>query len=268
MESLHRRRRTVGFVPTMGVLHEGHLSLIRKARKENQVLVVSIFVNPLQFGPAEDFRRYPRNLLKDRLLLSKEKVDYLFLPSVRSLYPPGSQTFVEVRELSHRLCGPLRPGHFRGVATIVTKLFNLVQPQRAYFGAKDYQQALIVKQLAKDLNFDLEVKILPLLRDQDGLAFSSRNAYLSAKQRSRALSLPRALAWVKGEIQGGKRNLNFLRGGILKRLKANFDRIDYVEFLEPKTLQPVRLIRPPLVIAAAGWVGKTRLIDNVIIKPL
>ena len=265
MERLRIRGRTIGFVPTLGALHEGHLSLVRRARKENQVVVVSIFVNPLQFGPQEDFRRYPRPLHRDRSLLSKEKVDYLFVPTVRALYPKGSQTFVEVKELSRGLCGRFRPGHFRGVATVVTKLFNLVRPHRAYFGAKDYQQALIIKRLVKDLSFDVEVKILPLVRDRDGLALSSRNAYLSRGQRARAQSIPHALAWAKIEIERGNRDRGSIRAGILRRLRPHLDRIDYVELVEPKTLQPLKLVRGSLVIAVAGWVGKTRLIDNVII---
>ncbi len=267
MVRLRARGKTLGFVPTLGALHEGHLSLVRRARKENQVVVVSIFVNPLQFSPQEDFRRYPRPLRRDRTMLSKEKIDYLFVPTVPSFYPRGSQTFVEVKELSRGLCGRFRPGHFRGVATVVTKLFNLVRPHRAYFGAKDYQQALVVKQLAQDLNFDLEVKVLPLVRDRDGLALSSRNTYLSRAERVRAQSIPHALAWAKVELQGGNRDLSSIRWGILRRLKPGLNRIDYVEIIEPKTLQPLKSIRGGLVIAVAGWVGKTRLIDNVIISP-
>lgn len=267
MEGLRRLGRTIGLIPTLGALHEGHLSLVRKARSENRVVVVSIFINPLQFGPREDLGRYPRNLAKDRFLLSKEKVDYLFVPNARSLYPAGYQTFVEVTVLSRGLCGRFRPGHFRGVATVVTKLFNLARPHRAYFGAKDYQQALIVKRLARDLNFNLEVEILPSVRDKDGLALSSRNRYLSGRERERALSIPHSLAWAKEEIRRGNRNLGLLRTGILRRLRINLDRIDYVEFLQPNTLQQVKSLREGFVIALAGWVGKTRLIDNVIIQP-
>lgn len=265
MERLRARGRTIGFVPTMGALHEGHLSLIRRARRENDVVAVSLFVNPLQFGPREDLAHYPRKGRHDRLLLLKEKVDSLFLPTLRSLYPSGYQSFVEVTELSRGLCGKFRPGHFRGVATIVTKLFNLTRPHRTYFGAKDYQQALMVKRLAKDLNFDLEVRLLPLVRDRDGLALSSRNVYLSKEERERALSLSRSLNWAKGEIKRGNRNLPLIRRGILRRLRLALDRIDYVEFVETQTLKPVTVIRSPFLLAVAGWVGKTRLIDNVII---
>ncbi len=267
MERLRARGRKIGFVPTMGALHEGHLSLVRKARKENRVVVVSIFVNPLQFGPKEDFRRYPKRFRQDRLALQKEGVDYLFLPSQKSLYDQSHQTYVEVTGLSKGLCGRFRPGHFRGVATVVTKLFNLVRPNRAYFGAKDYQQALIVKRLALDLNFNLEVKVLPIVRDRDGLAMSSRNAYLSGTERKRALSIPHSLLWARMEVQAGRRSLRFLRAGILKRLRQGLNRVDYVEFLEPKKLEPVTSLRGQVVVAVAGWVGKTRLIDNVIIRP-
>ena len=267
MERLRTRGKTIGFVPTMGALHEGHLSLIRRARKENQMVVASLFVNPLQFGPREDYRRYPRNFRADRLLLAKEKVDYLFCPSLRSFYLPNHQTFVEVEKLSAGLCGRFRPGHFRGVATVVAKLFNLARPHRAYFGAKDYQQAVLLRQLARDLNFDLEVKIAPVIRDTDGVALSSRNAYLSAEERRRARSISQALFWARQEVRRGNRNPKALRAGILRKLRLNLSRIDYVEFVEPISLQPVRSIRGRVLIALAGWVGKTRLIDNVIISP-
>jgi len=264
MDALRRRGRTIGFVPTMGMLHEGHLSLVRRARRENDAVAVSLFVNPLQFGPREDFRRYPRNFKRDRFLLSKEKVDFLFAPPARALYPRGFQTVVEVTELSKGLCGRFRPGHFRGVATVVAKLFNLAKPDRAYFGAKDYQQAVILQRLAKDLDFDLEVKILPLIRDRDGLALSSRNAYLSGAERARALSISRALFSARRAVRLGERNLRRLRAQIMRELRRNLDRVDYVEFVEPKTLQRIKSLRRGAVIAVAGWVGKTRLIDNVI----
>lgn len=267
MERLRARGRTLGFVPTMGALHEGHLSLVRRARRENRIVVVSIFVNPLQFGPREDLKRYPRPVHRDRSLLLKEKVDYLFMPSPRALYPQGYQTFVEVPDLSRRLCGKFRPGHFEGVATIVTKLFNLARPHRAYFGSKDYQQAQIIRTLARDLDFDLEVKLLPLVRDRDGLALSSRNAYLSSNERKRARSIPLSLIWAQSEIRRGNRSLTALRSGILRQLRPNLSRIDYVEFVELETLQPVKSVKNRLVIALAGWVGKTRLIDSAIIRP-
>ncbi len=265
MGKLRARGRKIGFVPTMGALHEGHLSLVRKARRENPVVVVSIFVNPLQFGPKEDLRRYPRTLGQDRKMLQKAKVDYLFMPNISALYPPGYQTFVEVPQLAGGLCGKFRPGHFRGVATVVTKLFNLVRPHRAYFGLKDYQQAQIIKRLARDLDFDLKVRLLPLIRDKKGMAMSSRNAYLSPKEKARALAISCALAWAKSEIRKGNQNLKTLLSGVRGRLRPNLSRLDYVEFVEPESLQPVKSIKGRVVLAVAGWVGKTRLIDNVII---
>ena len=266
MERLRARGKTIGFVPTMGALHEGHLSLVRKAERENGIVVVSIFVNPLQFGPREDLRRYPRTMRRDRDLLRHEKVDYVFAPNAKSFYPSGFQTFVEVTDLSRGLCGKFRPSHFRGVATVVTKLFNIVLPHRAYFGLKDYQQALIIKRLARDLNFNLEVKLLPSVRDKDGLALSSRNAYLSPEERERALSISHSLRWAKSQVRKGNRDLRRIRAGILDGLRPNLDKIDYLEIVEAETLQSVRSIRGRLVITLAGWVGKTRLIDNVIIS--
>ncbi len=265
MEKLRRQGQTLGFVPTMGALHEGHLSLVRRAGKENKVVVVSIFVNPLQFGPKEDFKHYPRNLKKDSTLLAKVKTDYVFSPSPASLYPDNPQTYVEVGELARGLCGKFRPGHFRGVATVVAKLFNLALPHRAYFGAKDYQQAMVIRQMVRDLNFNIDVRVLPIVRDRDGLALSSRNAYLSSEERRKAQSIPHSLAWAKEEIRQGAHNLNKIRAGILGRLRQNLDRVDYVELVQPKNLTPVKSIKSGLVIAVAGWVGKTRLIDNVIL---
>lgn len=267
MEYLRRRGKTIGFVPTMGALHEGHLSLVRRARRENEIVVVSLFVNPLQFGPREDFKRYPRNFPQDRRLLSREGVDYLFVPDASSFYPAGFQTFVEVPQLGRRLCGKFRPGHFRGVATVVAKLFNIIRPDRAYFGAKDFQQAVLIRRMAKDLNFGIAVKVLPTVRDRDGLALSSRNDYLSPSKRARALALPRSLVWVKREVASGRRKGEAIRREVLRRLKQSLDCVDYVEFVEPENLQPVKRIQKPFLMTVAGWVGKTRLIDNAIIRP-
>ena len=261
-----RQGKSIGLVPTLGALHEGHLSLVRRARKENDRVVVSIFVNPLQFRPKEDLKRYPRPWASDRKMLKKEKTDFLFLPSPEVFYPKGYQTFVEVAGLSRGLCGAFRPGHFRGVATVVTKLFNLVRATRVYVGAKDYQQACLIKQLVRDLNFDLQVRVMPLVRERSGLALSSRNRYLSASERERALTLSRTLKWVRDEVRRGNRNLAALRRGAHERLQRGLDRIDYVSFVQPKTLQPVTKIRGRFVATVAGWVGKTRLIDNVIIS--
>lgn len=265
-ERLRRQGKSIGFVPTMGALHEGHLSLVRRARKENDRVVVSLFVNPLQFGPKEDLKRYPRPLAVDQEMLKKEKTDFLFLPSPKDFYPAGYQTFVEVTKVSGGLCGAFRPGHFRGVATVVAKLFNLVRATRVYVGAKDYQQACLVKQLVRDLNFDLQVRVMPLVRERSGLALSSRNRYLSASERERALTISKTLKWIRDEVRRGNRNLAALRRGTHERLRRGLDRIDYVSFVQPETLQPVIKIRGRFVAAVAGWVGKTRLIDNVIIS--
>jgi pantoate--beta-alanine ligase len=232
---------TVGLVPTMGAYHEGHLSLFRAARDECDVVVASLFVNPAQFGPGEDFASYPRDGAGDAELADQAGVDLLFAPGAEELYPPGFQTWVEVEELSRPLEGEHRNGHFRGVATVCLKLFNIICPDRAYFGQKDAQQAAVVKRLVHDLNLDLEVRVLPTIRDTDGLALSSRNAYLSADERRRALALPRALATRDRERA--------------RELLRDLD-VDYVEIPDFE----------PRVLAAAVRVGKTRLIDNVVLE--
>ncbi len=234
--------RTVGLVPTMGAFHEGHLSLFAAAREECDAVVASLFVNPAQFGPGEDFDRYPRGEERDAKLAEEAGIDFLFAPAPEEIYPDGYQTWVEVEELSRVLEGEFRPGHFRGVATVCLKLFNIVRPQRAYFGQKDAQQAAVVKRLVRDLNLDVEIRVLPTVRDADGLAVSSRNAYLSPEERERALALPRALAT---KDPSGAREL--LRG---------LD-VDYVELAE---------LDGQRVLAAAVRVGSTRLIDNVVLE--
>lgn len=265
MEKQRLQGRRIGFVPTMGALHEGHLSLVRRAKRENDRVAVSIFVNPLQFGPKEDFKKYPRNETRDGKLLKTAGADYLFLPSPRDFYPENFQTSVEIGKVSEGLCGGFRPGHFRGVATVVTKLFNLAKPHTAYFGAKDFQQAAVIRRLAEDLNFDVEIKVMPTVRDHDGLALSSRNAYLSKDGRRQALSIPEALRWARSEVRKGNRNLKNLRRHIRSRLRRSLHKIDYVEFRDPVTLKPVeRLKHKGVILLIAGWVGKTRLIDNAI----
>ena len=226
-----------GFVPTMGAFHEGHLSLIRAARAENDLIVVSLFVNPAQFGQGEDFSRYPRDETQDSAQAEAEGADYLFAPSRDELYPPGFQTWVEVEEVSKPLEGAARPGHFRGVATVCLKLFNIVRPRRAYFGQKDAQQVAVIKRMARDLDLDLEIRVLPTVREEDGLALSSRNAYLSPEERQAALALPRAL-------QARDRSL------------LNGLEVDYFEEADFE----------PRVLAAAVRVGTTRLIDNVVLE--
>jgi pantoate--beta-alanine ligase len=242
IDGLRRTRRdgTVGLVPTMGAFHEGHLALFRAARDENDVVVASLFVNPAQFGPSEDLATYPRDEERDASLADEAGVDILFVPAAEELYPPGFQTWVDVEELGRILEGEVRPGHFRAVATICLKLFNIVRPDRAYFGQKDAQQVAVVKRMVRDLDHEVEVRVVPTVRDEDGLALSSRNAYLSAEERERALALPRALA---------SRDLNAARA------QLNGLEVDYVDVAD---------FEPP-VLAAAVRVGKTRLIDNVIL---
>ena len=267
LKKLKLKDRTIGFVPTMGALHEGHLSLIRKARKENDIVAVSIFVNPTQFGPKEDFKRYPRPIRKDIVLCCKEKVDFIFYPKVKDLYPQGFKTFVTVEQLSNVLCGKSRPGHFRGVATVVTKLFNIVNPDIAYFGQKDAQQAIIIKRLVCDLNIPIKIKVMPTVREKDGLALSSRNVYLNQQERKDALVLSRSLNLAKDLIKKGERNaariINSMRRLIKQKKPA---KIDYISIVDPKDLKPVKRILNGCLIALAVWMGKTQLIDNTVIK--
>ncbi len=271
--ALKKKGKSIGFVPTMGFLHEGHLSLFRKARQENDILIVSIFVNPTQFGPREDFRKYPRDLNRDKTLCSREKVDILFVPSSVAVYPSGYQTFVDPGLLGAPLCGKSRPGHFRGVATVVTKLFDLVRPTVAYFGQKDYQQALIIQQLVRDLNMPVKVKILPTRHDRDGLAMSSRNTYLDDEARRKALSIPKTLKWSCDQIRKGVRNIPFLKQGMRKILSRELSRIDYIEIVEARNLSPAKKLSGKILIALAGVVWtvkkgkkmKVRLIDNCLL---
>jgi len=256
------RTRTIGLVPTMGALHEGHLSLVRAARRENDRVVVSLFVNPTQFGPKEDLKNYPRNLKRDQKLLLLEKVDVLFCPSVQEIYPDGYQTEVKVPDLAKGLCGKFRPVHFGGVATVVSKLFNLIQPTRAYFGAKDYQQAMVVKRLVQDLNFPLIVQVLPTVREKDGLAMSSRNAYLNRIERYKAPMVNLALEYGEKLIHRGVRDASRIQNEIRNFLAPFVEKIDYVEVIHPENLSPMRKIEGAGLLAVACYIGKTRLIDN------
>jgi pantoate--beta-alanine ligase len=258
--------KKVGFVPTMGALHEGHLSLIVEAKKKCDLVIVSIFVNPIQFAPSEDFGSYPRNVGKDKKLLKNFAIDALFLPSADKMFPDGFKTFVEVEALSKKMCGRSRPTHFRGVATVVTKLFNIVNPDLAFFGEKDYQQQLIIKQLAADLNLPVEVVTLPTVREFDGLAMSSRNTKLNPKERKSAAILYKALSLARREIEGGEHDLNKL----LFRLRSLIGsepsvRLDYLVAADPKTLQEVKKIGGKVLFALAAYLGKTRLIDNIVV---
>jgi pantoate--beta-alanine ligase len=259
-----RAGKTVGFVPTMGYLHEGHLSLVRESKTRAAVTVVSIFVNPTQFGPNEDFGKYPRDLAKDAAYLEQAGVDVLFHPPAAEVYPPGYRTYVEVEGLQDRLCGRSRPGHFRGVATVVLKLFETVGPDLAFFGAKDAQQVLIIERMARDLDLGVEVVTCPLVREPDGLALSSRNAYLSPEERKAALALSIGLRWAERAVAAGERDPAKVVAGIRAVLEAEpLARIDYVEAVDPATLEPVTEMRGPVLVAVAAFVGPTRLIDNV-----
>ncbi len=267
--------QSIGFVPTMGYLHQGHLSLIEQSKKENDVTVVSIFVNPTQFGPNEDFNRYPRDLQRDEALLKELDVDLLFFPNSMEMYPSGYSTYVEVETMGKVLCGKSRPTHFRGVTTVVLKLFNIVNPTNAYFGQKDAQQAILLKRMATDLNLDITIKVMPIVRDPDGLALSSRNAYLSVEEREAALHLPRALAKAKREIEAGLKDTSKIKALIEKELKKSpLITIDYVEVVTLDRLenfpihqegQTVDINMNNTLVAAAVRVGKTRLIDNFIL---
>ncbi|MDD5084614.1 MAG: pantoate--beta-alanine ligase [Candidatus Omnitrophica bacterium] len=266
MDRLRRQGKTVGFVPTMGALHDGHLSLIRRARRKNNVVVVSIFVNPIQFGHGEDFTRYPRPVGRDKTLCLRAGVDYIFMPRPASLYPKGFGTFVEATELSRPLCGAKRPGHFRGVTTVVAKLFNIVKPHAAYFGAKDYQQAVVVRRMARDLNFDIKIEICPIIRERDGVAMSSRNVYLSPEERRRARSLSESLRYAWKMINKGERSAQKIKAAIRSILGKNVSKIDYVEIVRLDNLTVLKRLSGRALIALACFVGRTRLIDNVVVK--
>jgi pantoate--beta-alanine ligase len=263
---LRARGRTIGLVPTMGYLHEGHLSLVRECRKSANVTVVSIFVNPLQFGPQEDLRRYPRDLERDASLLEKEGVDILFLPTDGEMYPEGYRTSVEVAGLQDKLCGRSRPGHFKGVATVVLKLFNIVRPDCAFFGQKDAQQVVVLRRMAEDLNMDVEIKALPIIREPDGLAMSSRNTYLSAEERRAALVLSRSLEEARRTFEKGERAASLIRQRLLRAIVSEpLARLDYAEVVDPSSLEPVERIEGRALVALAVFIGKTRLIDNTIL---
>jgi pantoate--beta-alanine ligase len=260
--------RILGLVPTMGALHEGHFSLIRSAQRECAPVAVSLFVNPKQFGPAEDFSKYPRTLEQDRAALEALGVDFLFAPSPQDMYPAGFRTSVVVEGFSDRLEGRSRPGHFRGVTTVVLKLFEIVQPRFAYFGRKDAQQARLIRQMSADLNLDTSVVVCPIVREADGLALSSRNGYLKGEDRRAASALSRSLAAVRDEIAKGERNAGRLLAA-LRRVLALEPRIalDYAEIVDNETLEPVPILRGTCYVLLAAKVGDTRLIDNALIEP-
>jgi pantoate--beta-alanine ligase len=262
-EAQRRAGQRIAFVPTMGFLHRGHICLVRDARKRGDRLVVSIFVNPAQFGPSEDFAGYPRNFERDCELLKDEGVDVLFHPSVEQMYPPGAQTHVEVERLSLPLCGALRPGHFRGVATVVTKLLNIVLPHLAVFGEKDYQQLQVIRRMVRDLCLGVDIIAHPIVREPDGLALSSRNAYLSATERAAAVCLSRALCKAERLFQRGERSAQALLRKTLAELeKEPLASIEYVKLCDAETLDEVEKIDDPAVLALAVRIGRARLIDT------
>lgn len=260
--------KTIGFVPTMGYFHEGHLSLMRRARQECDMVVVSIYVNPLQFGPREDFNRYPRDLSRDLQMAEEVGVDIVFAPKDEEMYPNGFQTFVEVTELTRSLEGFYRPSHFRGVATVVAKLFNIVLPHKAYFGEKDFQQLRVVQRMVRDLNFPVEIVPCPTVREPDGLAMSSRNIYLSADERQAATALFRALKKADELFRRGERNIARLKAAVWEVLGEEPKvRPQYVEIVDAETLEPMFTIERPVVILLAAFVGKARLIDEWVLEP-
>ncbi len=266
-ERQRRERQRTVLVPTMGFLHEGHLSLMRLARSSGDLVVASIFVNPAQFGPGEDLATYPRDLERDRRLLEAEQVDVLFHPSVEQIYPAGAQTFVEVEKLSLPLCGATRPGHFRGVATVVVKLLNIVQPNIAIFGEKDYQQLQVIRRLVRDLSFDVDIVGHPIVREPDGLALSSRNAYLNSAQRQAALCLSRALCAAERLVKRGEAKTAVIMDRVRAELsKEPLAAVEYAKLCHAETLDEVDRVDEPTLLALAVRIGKARLIDNRVLK--
>lgn len=259
--------KSVGFVPTMGALHEGHLSLIRRARKDNDIVVVSIFVNPAQFAPGEDLKKYPRPVSQDIALCRKAGVDFIFSPSPKDIYPEGFKTYVSVDGLDRVLCGKSRPGHFRGVATVVAKLLNIVWPDVIYLGQKDAQQAVIIKRMVEDLNFPASIRIMPTVREKSGLALSSRNVYLNIKEKEDALVLSKSLNLASLLIKGGLRDAGRLTKRIRELIsKKKSAKVDYIAIVNADDLEPLNKIKGSCLIALAVRIGKTRLIDNVLVK--
>jgi len=262
------RGKTIGFVPTMGALHEGHLSLVRSARQENDKTVVSIFVNPLQFGPAEDFPRYPRDVEGDTEKLAKEAVDILFMPDVPLMYSERFLTRIEVGKISDMLCGYFRPGHFIGVTTVVAKLFHIVKPRRAYFGQKDFQQSVIIQKMVRDINMDVDIVVCPTIREKDGLAMSSRNAYLTKAEREASVVLYRSLKETADLLTSGIINLIHLKEMMHEKIlhEPAVSRIDYAGFYDPETLEELSMIQGDVLLAVAARIGNTRLIDNILVN--
>jgi len=257
----------IGFVPTMGYLHQGHLSLIRTAKENSDVVVVSIFVNPVQFGPEEDFEKYPRDFEQDEKSAKDAGADIIFYPSVEEMYPEPYFTYVDVEKITDGLCGRSRPGHFRGVTTVVAKLFLCVKPHTAVFGQKDAQQAAVIRQMVRDLNFDIKIITAPIVREADGLAMSSRNKYLSHEERKEALALYDSLKLAESMVSNGEISAEIIRDAIERRISEEpHARIDYVELVNAESLEPVEIVIGRVLAAVAVFVGNTRLIDNVVLE--
>jgi pantoate--beta-alanine ligase len=266
VKMMKKEGKSIGFVPTMGYLHEGHMSLVKAAKKHTDVVVMSIFVNPIQFGPKEDFEKYPRDLRHDEGLARDAGVDVIFYPSLKEMYQQGYATYVTVEKLSDTLCGESRPGHFKGVATVVTKLFNIVRPDVAYFGQKDMQQALMIKKMASDLNMGIDVKIMPIVREEDGLAMSSRNMYLSEAEKKDATIMYQSLKQAETIIKQGERDAKRIVRTIEEMIKQKpTARIDYVKVVDAKELKDIKTVSGETIIALALFFGQTRLIDNTIV---
>lgn len=267
VKMLKKEGKSIGLVPTMGYLHEGHISMARAAKKHTDVVVLSVFVNPLQFGPKEDYTKYPRDIKHDEELASNGGVDIMFCPSAKEMYPEGFATHVAVDSLTGVLCGASRPGHFQGVTTVVNKLFNIVKPDVGYFGQKDAQQVAVIRKMVRDLNMDIEIKAMPIIRERDGLAMSSRNVYLSESERREALVLHEALDKAASLVKLGERDPKKILRAAKDLIAQNpLVRIDYVSIVDTKDLKDVSVISEEALIALAAFVGKTRLIDNIIVK--
>ncbi len=264
---LRNKGKSVGFVPTMGALHKGHTSLIDKAKKDSDVVILSIFVNPTQFTAGEDYYSYPRDIEKDKTTASDIGVDYLFLPSEDEMYPEGYKTFINVEDITEPLCGKFRLGHFKGVATVVLKLFNIVKPQRAYFGEKDYQQLLVIRRMARDLNLDIEIVNMPTIREGDGLAMSSRNRYLNQKEMISAAAIYKALKISQEMVKDSERVSKNIITEMERVIKSEDGiKIDYISICDPDTLEDVKIINDRALIAIAVRIGNARLIDNCIVE--
>lgn len=267
IKALKSNGKIIGLVPTMGCLHEGHLSLVRSSVKKADCTVVSIFVNPTQFSPNEDFREYPRDLKHDSEILEREGVDYLFIPEASAMYPEGFKTYIEVHDLHDKLCGRSRQGHFRGVCTVVLKLFNIVDPDISFFGQKDAQQAIVLKRMVKDLDLDVNIEILPIIREKDGLALSSRNTYLDPEQRKAALCLSKSLREADEMFKSGERKSARIIRRMEEIIKSEaLAKIDYVRIVDLNNLDPLARIEKEALIAVAVFIGKNRLIDNTVIN--